>query len=564
MKTAFKPDANTTVLLVKALKTGDPIALAPPSAAAAAPGDLCVVKLLVGPGHAGPAGAPSTTPGIGIEVWLPAKNAWNKRVRVLGGQGMAGGVQTRLTMFATSPGINPWDVAGTEGAVTATTDTGHPDGSPNFLMNPDGTINTVGWDEFAQRGIHEMTVKAKALAQAYYGSAPKYTYWQGGSTGGRQGMKQAQLYPEDFDGIISTSPAINWTRMTTSILYGQVVTQRDLLDNGVPAMTTAQTTAVSMAALNACDSVGSQHLGFLLDPGQCRYDPTTDASVLCTSSGGTNADAATCVNAAQASALNKVWYGQTSDGSVPSPAADIGLGTALAARQLWYGFTRGSELGAPALPAPGIGTITGPVTPHTTLGTNLVALYLENPRIASPDFLNASSNGMDGWKALSYAQLAQASQRGVALQARFGGIDTDNPDLSRFKARGGKLITFHGTSDNIIPHGGMVNYYARVAAAMGGLAEVQAFYKLYLVPGMGHFPANGTVNPTANPPIPGEQLKYQMLTDWVEKGIEPGRVDVTSATSGASVAKGMAMCVYPLNPVYVSGSIFDAGSYACQ
>jgi hypothetical protein len=562
MKTAFAPDANTTVLLVKSLATGDLIALAPPAAAASAPGSICVVKLLVGPGHAGPASAPSTTPGIGIEVWLPAKAAWNQRVRVLGGAGMAGGVQTSLTLFAGGFGVNPWDVAGTEGAVSATTDTGHPTGTPTFLMNPDGTVNSTGWDEFSQRGIHEMTLKAKALAQAYYGTAPKYTYWQGGSTGGRQGLKQAQAYPQDFDGIIATSPAINWTRMTTAMLYGQVVTQRDLLDVGAPAMTAAQTTAVSMAALNACDLVGGQHLGFLLDPSQCRYDPTLDVGALCVASGGSNADATTCVSTVQARALTKAWYGQTRDGSVPAPSADIGLGTALASNQVWYGYTRGAELGKPIVF--GLGTITGPVTPQTTLSTDLLALYLQDPTIASTAFANATGNGADGWKSLGYAQLAHASDRGVALQSAFGNIDTDNPDLSAFKARGGKLVTFYGSSDNLIPYGGFVNYYSRVVAAQGSLPAAQSFYKLYLVPGMGHFPFNGTVNPTANPPIPGEALKYQMITDWVEKGIEPGRVDVGSAAVGASVAKGMAMCVYPLKPTYVSGSIFSAASYTCQ
>ncbi|MGQ3136915.1 tannase/feruloyl esterase family alpha/beta hydrolase, partial [Phenylobacterium sp.] len=168
-----------------------------------------LVKLLIGPGHAGPAGAPSTTPGIGVELWLPTTANWNKRLHVLGGAGMAGGPQATLTSVANAPTAAPWVVAGVEGAVAATTDTGHPAGNSSFLMKPDGTINTVGWSEFSERGIHEMTVKAKALAQAYYGTAARYTYWHGGSTGGRQGLKQAQLYPDDFNGIIASAPAIN-------------------------------------------------------------------------------------------------------------------------------------------------------------------------------------------------------------------------------------------------------------------------------------------------------------------------------------------------------------------
>ena len=554
MKSAFKPDANTTVLLVKSLKKGDSIAAPPPTGAVPAPGDLCVVKLLVGPGHAGPAGAPSTTPGIGIEVWLPAKTAWNQRVHLLGGGGMAGGPQVKLDVFSPGVGVNPWDVAGTEGAVSATTDTGHPDSNSNFLMNPDGTINTVGWDEFSQRGIHEMTVKAKALAQGYYGNAPKYTYWQGGSTGGRQGMKQAQLYPEDFDGIIANQPSVNWSRFITAMLYGQIVTQRDL---GGVGMATAQVNAVSNAAIAACDLVGGQHLGYLLDPSKCTYDPTTDASVLCVGEGpGTNATAG-CVTLLQASAMNKVWYGMTLDGAAPSPSVDTGYELALSGNHRWYGYPRGSSIGTS--PIPNFGNIFGPTTP-ATIATDLVALELQDPTLATPSFINATGNGADRWKNLSYAQLANAQDRGVALQAAFANINTDESDLSKFKARGGKLITMYGAADNLIPYSGFINYYNRVLSATGGLANVQSFYKFYLVPGMGHFPLNGTTNASANPPIPTDAFNYGLMTDWVEKGIAPGdklSIGTASGTSGA-------ICAYPKAPTYVSGDIRAAASYNCQ
>jgi len=564
MKTAFKPDANTTVALVKAFKKNDPLLLTG-SATAATPlaaNDMCLVKLLVGPGHSGPASAPSTTPGIGIEVWLPGKDRWNNRIHVLGGAGMAGGPQTTLTAFAGGAGVNPWDVAGTEGAVSATTDTGHPVGSATFLMNPDGTVNTVGWTEFSERGIHEMTAKTKALALSYYAAAAKYTYWHGGSTGGRQGLKQAQAYPEDFDGIIANSPAINWSKFTTAMLYGQVVTQRDLAGVG---MTSAQVNAVSSAAIGACDLLGGQHLGYLLDPSKCTYDPTLDAGVLCIASGGTNATA-DCITTAQASSLNKTWYGQTRDGTVPAPASDTGFESVLSGNHLWYGYPRGSNIAT--APFPGLGTINGPTTPQT-LATDLIALELQDPTFSTPAFVNATGNGTDGWKSLSYAQLAHAADRGLALQSAFGNINTDNPDLSKFKARGGKLITVYGTSDNLIPYPGMVNYYNRVAVQLGGLSSVQSFYKLYLVPGMGHFPANGTTNFSANPPIPSEAQNYARLTDWVEKGIEPAELVavstvVTPNTPNTPSVRSGVMCAYPKMPVYLSGALDAAASYGCQ
>ena len=561
MKAAFVPDASTQVTLVKAFKKGDAVLLsgtATPATPVAA-NDICLVKLLVGPGHPGPAGAPSTTAGIGIEVWLPAKAAWNNRIHVLGGAGWAGGVQTSLTALAGGFGVNPWDVAGSEGAVSATTDTGHTDGNGNFLMDTDGSINTVGWSEFSERGIHEMTAKAKALALAYYGTAARHTYWHGGSTGGRQGLKQAQAYPEDFDGIIATSPAINWTRMTTSMMYGQVVTQRDL---GGIGMTSAQVNAVSNAALGSCDLVGGQHLGYLLDPSTCGYDPTQDASVLCVANGGSNATA-NCITPAQATALNKVWYGQTRDGSVPAPATDTGYAVTLSGVHMWYGYPRGASLATQ--PFPGFGTLTGPTTP-VGIGSDFVALELQDPTVATPTFLNATGNGADGWKSLSYAQLAHAADRGIALQPSFANIDTDNPDLSKFNARGGKLITVYGSSDNLIPYPGMVNYYNRVATQLGGLANVQAFYKLYLVPGMGHFPLNGTANPGANPPIPAEADNYALLTDWVEKGIAPpDKRTIGSLVTPANLpATTGVICAYPKAPSYVSGVVTDANSFTCQ
>ncbi len=549
MKTAFRPDANTRVLLVRAFKSGEALLLSGTATGSTpvAASDMCLVKLLVGPGHAGPADAPSTTQGIGIEVWLPSPSKWNRRIHLLGGAAMAGGPQTSLASFADAPTASPWRVAGEEGAVAATTDTGHPAGNSSFLMNPDGTINTVGWNEFAERGIHEMTVKAKALAAAYFGSAARYTYWHGGSTGGRQGLKQAQKYPEDFDGIIATSPAINWSRFTIGVLYPQLVVQRDL--GGVP-LTSGQSTAVSMAALDACDLVGGRHLGYLLDPSQCRYDPAKDKALLCTSDGGSNATA-DCLTTVQATAVNKMWYGPTADGSVPDPAIDNGLGTTLSPNQLWWGLPRGASLSLVAGQAPFF------------IASDMTALFLQDPSRAGPTFTNATGNGASRWKDLSYAQLPDVMASGRALQPQFSDIDTDNPDLSRFRARGGKLITVVGSSDQLIPHAGVVDYYRRVAAQMGGLDAVQAFYKLYLIPGMGHFPTNGTGNAQANPPLYPEALNYQALTDWVEKGVAPPDQVVLNTPATAPAASGL-MCAYPRMPAYGSGSITDAASYSCR
>jgi tannase/feruloyl esterase len=566
LKNDFHPDSLTTVLLVKAFNKGDFLTLGTPtSTTPQAANDVCVVKLLVGPGNPGPVGAPSTSAGIGIEIWLPARENWNHRVHVTGGGGWAGGNQLSLTLLAGAGGAgnttpSPSYIATVEGAVSSSTDTGHNGpGGGSFAMNPDGSINTVLWNDFAQRGIHEMAVKTKELTKGYYGRAQKYAYWDGFSTGGRQGHKLAQLHPDDFDGILAGAPAFNWTRFITNELNPQIVYQRDL--GGVP-LTSGQLNALGNAAINACDVVNGQHMGYIPDPSECRYDPTFDSSVICTANGGTNSTA-NCVTPLQAQAMNKLWYGQTRDGTAPPPSADnawsvhIGVGN-----HLWYGLARGSSFGGLG------GSIAGVPFPFS-IATDMVALETQNPSLGTPSFVNATGNGTNGWKNLSYAQMAAAYDFGVILQPSFAYINTDDPDLRPFRNSGGKMIIYHGLADVLIMPQGSVNYYERVIHEMDGLKKVQRFYRLFLIPGMTHGIGNGTTNPNANPPLPGiaggdgvadgtSQL-YDVLTAWVEKGIAPSRIDISTADK----TKSRPICAYPKKGTYVSGDVNVASSYVC-
>lgn len=559
MKTLFAAGADTTVVAVKAFSKGASLSLAatPAAGTPVAANEVCMVKLLVGPGNSGPAGAPSTSAGIGIEVWLPSRQSWNQRFHAIGGGGWQGGGAGSATEVAS---LNAATVATVESAVSSFTDTGHTSGDGSFAMKPDGTINETLWVDFASRAIHEQAVKTKALAKAYYGTAPKYSYWDGGSTGGRQGLNLAQNHPEDFDGIVALFPAINWSRFITAELYPQIVFQRDL--GGTP-LTTAQQDLMSNAAIAACDLVGGQHLGYIPDPASCAYDPSTDPGVLCTAAGGTNTSSA-CVSVAQARAMNKVWYGMTADGSVPSPAADNGWPAADTAALptgsfRWWGLARGTSTYAATYAPVGLNGLASPRGAFP-IASDQVALELQNSAIADPSFLNASGNGQSLWKVLSYAQLSNAFDQGIALQSRFGNINTDQPDLSAFKARGGKLLTYHGLADELIMPQGTVNYYNRVTAQMGGLASVQSFYRLYMVPGVGHGTPNGTSNAFADVPNFGPTQVYDMMTKWVEQGTAPGAATLQSAQGSSGL-----VCVYPLKARYAgTGSPRAASSYQCS
>jgi hypothetical protein len=547
----FRPDAKTTVLLVKAFKKGEALALSGTPATPPAPvatNDVCLVKLLVGPGSPGTEGAPSTSPGIGIEIWLPTPENWNDRIQNLGGGGWAGGNHTSTTRIGSAQG----GVVAGIGYLTGTTDTGHTLGNGSFAMREDGSINKRLWEDFAERSLHQLALKTKALARGFYGKRQKYAYWNGCSTGGRQGYKIAQEHPGDYDGYLVGAPAFNWTRFITNELYPQIVMLRDL---PVP-LSGAQLNAVSAAATQACGQVNGQSLGFILDPLQCRYDPTRDANALCqgvVGNGvvGTNTTAA-CVSLAGARAINKIWYGQTVDGFVPDPAFDNGSHSHLRPHQLWWGLNRGTNLAFLAGANP------------FTIATDMVALELQDPTYATPTFLNATGNGANKWKELSYGGLADAYHRGLALQDKFAHINTDNPDLRLAKHLGAKIISYHGWSDQLIPPMGSINYYSRVSRVMGGPHRTNEFNRLFMIPGMGHCAGVGSVGPNANAnsiPLPAPGQFFDALVDWVENRNAPEAFVLKSADATVS----QPVCPYPKQAVHQgSGSITDAASYRCE
>ena len=554
----FKHDKKVTVLLVKEFKKGDSIALSGTPATPTPPvagNDVCLAKLLVGPGHPGTAGAPSTSRGIGIEIWLPTAGNWNQRIRNLGGGGWAGGQHTSTTAIGNPQG----GVTAGTGFVSATTDTGHSIGNGSFAMREDGGINTPLWQDFAERSLHQLALKTKALTKAFYGKPERYAYWDGCSTGGRQGYKIAQEHPEDYDGFLNGAPAFNWTKFITNELYPQIVMQRDL---GGP-MSVGKLNAVSAAATQACDAVNGQHLGFILDPRQCRYDPTKDAAALCKGVAGNGVTgtntSATCVTLKEAAAIDKIWYGQTVDGSVPDPAVDNGNFTELQPNQLWWDLERGTNLTLLA-GNPGAPPFFGPFP----IATDMVALELQDPTYATPSFMNATGNGANKWMQLTYPGLANAFYRGVALQDYFGHINTDDPNLKKAEALRAKIITFHGWSDQLIPPMGSINYFNRVSRVEGGVNETNEFNRLYMIPGMGHCAGVGSVGPSANAstvPLPATDQFFNALVGWVEKRQAPNTLVLKSADSSVSLP----ICPYPQEATYKgSGLITQASSYICK
>jgi hypothetical protein len=587
IKDAFKPDPLTTVVAVQSLKQGDKVFVADSGSPVTLAADMCLVKLKVGLGNPGPVDARSTSAGIGIEVWLPTHANWNQRIRNYGGGGFVGGghlnpANNGATLQTAVGSKFPAPVIAGMGYASGTTDAGQAwsqNGSFTFL--PDGTLNYTLYKDFAYRSLVEQATKTKALVKLYYGKEQKFAYFDGHSTGGRQGWKMAQEYPNFYDGYLLAAPAISSSKFALNSFYPQVVMKADLgytsADPGFAAANFKQKVAeVNKRAVQACDKEG---LGFLLDPFSCNYDPARDAAALCKGAAGdgvtgTNTDEKTCVSLKEARAIDKFWYGISSDGSYdPNQSADSRSGKYLGTKQLWWSFPRGSDWGS----------LVGSVT-----NAEAVAQYLQDIRYAPSiavnpgvNFVHTAITERDKWRNIDYAGLVDVFNKGVALQPAIGNLNTDKVDLTKLRDLGRKVITYTGLAEDSIPPATSVNHFERVTAGMGGISEVQKFLRLYLVPGKAHssqgraFTVAGAVDPGKNATVPLPRLPsvvnqtpsreqdqmFTALQDWVEKGSTPGSITLTSRDGSVSYP----ICVYPQKAIWNgSGSSKSASSYSCR
>jgi pimeloyl-ACP methyl ester carboxylesterase len=575
VKTAFHPDTDTTVVAVRSVKKGEDLVASDSPRPITAAAGLCLVKLMVGPGVTAEKDrtARSYSERIGIEVWLPTRANWNERIRNYGGGGWVGGGHRYADKIGSKV---PAIVDANMGYASGTTDAGQPwyqDGSFAFLSN--GDVNAEAFRDFSVRAMVEQAIKTKALVNLFYGKAPKYSYFDGHSQGGRQGLKVAQDYPELYDGYMIAEPTLNIPKFGTTALYPQIVMKTDLgytaLDKAEAAAFAVRVEATNKRAVTACDKAG---LGFLLDPFACDYDPAGDAGALCAGEAGKgvtggNTDAATCMSLKEASALDRIWFGATTDGSFDAAqSADSRSGKSLGAKQEWWTFTRGTAIG---------GQLTSAATDNVALALQDVGFAADSRATSAIPITNGSTNERNKWLESSYAGLDDAVNKDAALQPTvFSDLATDKADLARLRDLGGKVIVYVGLADDSIPPAGNINYYERVAGAMGGYAEVQKFMRMYLVPGAAHgsqgraYTVGGQNDAVPLPKLPGndnqtptrdEDQFFAALVDWVEKGAAPGEIMLTSRNGRVSYPA----CVYPMRTTWNgSGPATSAASYDCR
>lgn len=438
-------------------------------------------------------------PEVNFEVWLPAN--WNRKFLGLGNGGLAGTI--------TYSGM-PGSIA--SGYAVASTDTGHKASDPTWAL---GHMERVV--DFGHRGIHVMTQAAKAITAAHYGRAPEHSYFDGCSNGGRQALMEAQRYPEDYEGIIAGDPAHNWTHLYTG---GHMWALKAL--EGDAYIPQAKVAVLAEAVNKACDELDGIKDGILNDPRRCHFDP---AILACK-----GADAPTCFTQAQIGAIHKLWNGpRTEQGDQIYPGLMPG---GEEGNNGWYGWI----------------TSTGPaLAGHASLG-------LPGMRYIAYEDANWD------WKTLKYdAPKGFDSDVDFVDQKLAGTMNATNTDLTRFHARGGKLIQYHGWSDPDISPLNSIHYYEQVSGMASqdpthALRDTQEWYRLFLVPGMQHCSAG---------PGPADFRMITALEQWVEKGTAPDKVIATHATAG-KVDRSRPLCPYPQEAQYKgSGSTDDAANFVC-
>jgi pimeloyl-ACP methyl ester carboxylesterase len=429
---------------------------------------------------------------IQVFIALPVKG-WNGRFMGTGGGGFSGGSPRSLAARVA------------QGFAAGATDTGHEGGRASFALDAKGRLNWPGIRANAYLGIHDMTGVGKALCSAFYGKPPRHSYFVGTSTGGRQGLSEAQRYPEDYDGIISLAPAINWSRFLACDLWPQLV----MLEarNFVPI---ARLRAATEASVRACDEKDGVKDGIVDDPLTCDYDP---AALVGTPIEGSP------FTAADAEVVRKIWDGpRTRKGEF-----------------IWYGLTRGTNL-APLAATEG--------SPLRGVPFGVTMDYLRFYLKQEPDW---------DWTTLTRAEFEQLQQQSIEQYTDV--LGTDNPDLTRFRDRGGKLLLAHGLIDELIPVQGSIAYYDRVVRQMGGLKATQQFARFFLLPGVSH----GMQGPG---PAPTPTRLVETIVSWVEEGSAPDRLTGEQRDPSGKVIRTRPLFPYPLAAKYGGrGNPDDAASY---
>lgn len=474
----------------------------------------------------------TSSPTSSYTFGLMLPDAWNARFLAVGNGGFSGGVNWQ-----------EMGVGARYGFATMSTDTGHNSTGQDMTW---ALGNQEAKKDWAGRSLHGSTVVAKKIVEGYYANKTlERSYYSGCSTGGRQGIKSAQDHPQDFDGILAGAPAWWSTRQQ---LWQLKVGAINLPEDSPGFIPSAMFSAISDEVLRQCDGSDGIADGIIMDPAKCNLRLE---KLLCTPN--PRSSSSSCLTKPQLQTLQQLY--------LPLIEFDADVHQL---KYLYPNFGVGPEMQMPS----SLGQNNSP----SLYGTDYAAKYV---------FDDAAWD----WRSnFSYTTFVDADRLDP------GDVNALQYDLSAFHARGGKVITYHGYADGLIPPGASRLLYDNTYTEMAGRGvELDDFYRLFFVPGMQHcggsvydapwyFGGSGqgtTLQDLARQdawPLPGsgdgQHDVLLALMDWVEKGQGPESI-VATKFKNDTIAKGIwrqrPICKYPGQAQYIgSGDIHNATNWACK
>ena len=447
-------------------------------------------------------------PAINFEIRLPTKK-WNNKFYMAGCGGFCGEVQIDRPRF-----INSANYGLVRNYAVSTMDGGH--WGRDFRDGLWGYNNRQAEIDWGYRAVHETALVTKEIIYNYYGSQPKYSYFQGCSTGGRQANMQAFRYPNDFDGIISGAPAMDETGIVG--IYLPWVVQKLTSPTGNDIFSEEEVEMIAEAVYEYCDPLDGLEDGLINDPRNCDFDPR---SLSCKVKDGP------CLSESQIEALISIYNGPVDS-----------YGNAL--------FTEGVPYGSEVYWSRWlIGT-------SSKIEDNLIApLAIDFLR-----YLAFKDDPGDDFKIQDY----DFDLKKFDVRYMSDIYDSNKPELEKFRSNGGKIIMWHGWSDVVVPPIGTINYYSAVEKIIGDRNSTQDFLRLFMIPGMDHC---GITN---GPGILDTGIDLlSALEQWVEYGNAPDRILITKVKPNGNVDWTRIVCPYPQRAVYNGmGDRNDASNYSCS
>ncbi len=451
---------------------------------------------------------PTSDSHIGFEVWLPPVAAWNGKFQGIGSGGSAGAISVPQMAGALNAGYT-----------TMSTDNGH---RTDTSQKNGGSEQTwaLGHPEkmvdFAYRALHLSTLAAKQVVKNFYGRSSLRSYFVACSQGGHHALMEASRYPADYDGMVAGAPAWHWVNQMVNATWNSVPGLRD------PSALTEKSAAIlNQAVVKACDKLDGVEDGLISDPRRCRFDPAT---LLC------KTDAQDCLTQVQIDAANRIYQGaRKSDGTV-----------------IFQGFPRGSERDWWRIFA---GETPGGSSWHFWRYSVFQDLNFQNVNF---DFDRDTDRGLN------------ARHAGMTV----ADIYNVNPDLSAYRARGGKIIIYHGWADNQVTPFATLDLYSRITAREGQ-AGTDSFLRLFMMPGLGHCqggPGPGNIG-GASPALSHdpEHDVVAALDQWVLRRKPPSRLIAAHLDQDKKPDLTRPLCAFPREARYTgSGDIRDAENFTCM